>query len=704
MSINAQAIFHDGTSDFCNPTVPEPFGKFTIRLRTAVNNVNQAFLHINGNKILMKNVKSDELFDYYESMIMVEKDTISYYFSIQDEDETFYYNRYGVWNFIDEDYNFCITPGFKTPDWAKGAVMYQIFVDRFCNGDKSNDVVDGEYVYSGGVVHTANDWYETPGSEGYKQFYGGDLQGVKDKLEYLYKLGVEVIYFNPLFVSPSSHKYDTQDYDYIDPHFGRIVVDCEEKPQPWELNNEHSKKYIKRVTNKENLEASNKFFAELVEEIHAHGMKVIIDGVFNHCGSFNKWMDKEFIYEGEDGYKHGAYVDKNSPYNKFFKFSEDHWPNNTHYDGWWGYDTLPKLNYEESKELYDYILKVAVKWVSPPYNVDGWRLDVAADLGRSEEFNHNFWKDFRKAVKEANPDAIILAEHYGDARKWLQGDEWDTVMNYDAFMEPVTWFLTGVDKHSDDSDKNRLGNEVIFAQSMTNCMSRFQTQSLQVAMNELSNHDHSRFLTRTNMRAGRLATAGAAAASEGINKAIMKEAVIMQMTWPGAPTIYYGDEAGLCGWTDPDNRRTYPWGREDLELLEFHRYTIRIHKHNKALKTGAFKALRYEKDLLVYGRFEGDNIISVIVNNSNNEREVAVPVWQLGVKDGEKMERLIITAGDRYYVGKIPFSVSDGMISVEMPAFSAAIFRKMWIFKNFYDIKYMLVLWADSRAAKGGRL
>lgn len=144
-----------------------------------------------------------------------------------------------------------------------------------------------------------------------------------------------------------------------------------------------------RVTDKANLEASNELFAQLVEEIHKRGMRVILDGVFNHCGSFNKWLDRECIYENQEGYEKGAYVDYQSPYRSFFKFQDPwQWPYNGTYNGWWGHDTLPKLNYEESEKLYEYIMRIGEKWVSPPYNVDGWRLDVAADLGYTEEFNH----------------------------------------------------------------------------------------------------------------------------------------------------------------------------------------------------------------------------------------------------------------------------------------------------------------------------
>lgn len=192
-----------------------------------------------------------------------------------------------------------------------------------------------------------------------RNFYGGDLKGVWDKLDYLQDLGVEVIYFNPLFVSPSNHKYDIQDYDYVDPHFGVIVSDEGKLLSEGDQCNTHASRYMDRVTNKKNLEASNEFFAKLVEEIHKRGMKVIIDGVFNHCGSFNKWLDREHIYStSPEQYASGAYESFNSPYHTFFKFYSNQWPDNNSYDGWWGNDTLPKLNYEEADTLEQYILGI----------------------------------------------------------------------------------------------------------------------------------------------------------------------------------------------------------------------------------------------------------------------------------------------------------------------------------------------------------
>lgn len=682
---NPQALFSDGTAQYRIPPEPKANESVKLRFRTGRENIDRVVLVVcTDTRIEMKKVYNDRLFDYYESTVELSDKMIDYYFEVTSGTVTVYYNSVGVCSGVEPYYNFTITPSFHTPDWAKGAIFYQIYVDRFYNGDRSNDVEKDEYVYIGEGTDKVTDWFKYPAAMGVREFYGGDIAGVWQKLDYLQELGVDAIYFNPIFVSPSNHKYDIQDYDYIDPHFGKIVKDEGEVLHRDENGNlmcdgtypnKYATKYVCRVTDKENLEASNLFFAEFVEEVHKRGMKVILDGVFNHCGSFNKWLDRECIYEDAEGYEKGAYISADSPYRTFFRFNEDMWPYNYHYDGWWGHDTLPKLNYEDSPLLFDYIMHIARKWVSPPYNVDGWRLDVAADLGQSQEYNHYFWKEFRRNVKEANPESIVLAEHYGDPTSWLQGDQWDTVMNYDAFMEPITWFLTGVEKHSDEYREDLLGNADAFFGSMRNYMTRFNTQSLQVAMNELSNHDHSRFMTRTNHRVGRTASVGPQAADEGIDKALFRLGVMIQMTWPGAPTIYYGDEAGLCGWTDPDNRRTYPWGREDNELIEFHRQLIRIHKDYQVFKTGSIMFLKGQYKLIGYGRFDENDKIVVMINSSDEVREADIPVWRMGIIQETRMARLMLSDREGYSDEAKVYPVVNGLIHVECPPMSGMIIK-----------------------------
>ena len=682
---NPQALFSDGTAFYRNPSEPDCFEEVHLRFRTGRENVDEVILVFDEQRYTMQKVANDKMFDYYEYTVKLGDSRVEYYFEVHSGHMVCYFNSVGVCSSVENYYNFSITPSFQTPDWAKGAIIYQIFVDRFYNGDRSNDVETDEYFYIGEGTHKNSDWMKYPREMDVREFYGGDIAGVMQKLDYLQDLGVEAIYLNPIFVSPSNHKYDIQDYDYIDPHFGRIVKNDGENLQRDENGNliihdpEHPNKdatrYICRVTDKENLEASNQLFIEFVEEVHRRGMKVILDGVFNHCGSFNKWLDRECIYEDAPGYEKGAFVSKDSPYRTFFKFREDTWPYNVNYDGWWGHDTLPKLNYEESPKLYEYIMRIARKWVSPPYNVDGWRLDVAADLGQTAEYNHHFWHEFRRNVKEANPNAIVLAEHYGDPTEWLKGDQWDTVMNYDAFMEPLTWFLTGVEKHSDEYRGDLIGNADAFFGSMRHYMTRFNTQSLQVAMNELSNHDHSRFLTRTNHQVGRISSRGADAANEGVNKNLFRMAVLMQMTWPGARTIYYGDEAGLCGWTDPDSRRAYPWGHEDEELIQYHKELIRIHKEHQVLRTGSILFLFGEYQCISYGRFDDNEHIVVAINISQDTRHMEIPVWRLGVTQPTRMARVILTDAGGFSIETKVYQVQSGKLILDCPPETAVLVK-----------------------------
>ena len=674
--MNKQALFCDGTARYVCPLEPEVGETVTLKFRAAKEDNIQIRLAINNELYTMESERTYGAFTYYRAEWKLKDGMTSYYFEIQDGEEVWYYNRSGLTDGRIPYYDFRLAPGFSTPDWAKGAVIYQIYTDRFYNGDPENDVETREYFYIGDYSSKVTDWNKYPAAMGVREFYGGDLQGVIDKLDYLQDLGVEVLYFNPLFVSPSNHKYDIQDYDYIDPHFGKIVEDGGEQLSPGEKSNKKATKYQKRTTSFANLEASNELFIKLVEELHRRGMKIILDGVFNHCGSFNKWMDRECIYERKKGYAPGAYISRESPYHDYFRFFSDEekdWPYNGKYDGWWGHDTLPKLNYEESVKLENYILNMGRKWVSPPYNVDGWRLDVAADLGRSNEYNHQFWKKFREVVKNANPDAIILAEHYGDPREWLGGDEWDTVMNYDAFMEPITWFLTGMEKHSDEMREELRGNADNFTRAMTYHMANMMVPSLLTSMNELSNHDHSRFLTRTNHMVGRVAELGPEAANEFVNPAVMREAVAFQMTWIGAPTVYYGDEAGVCGFTDPDNRRTYPWGHEDQQMLGFHKEMIRIHKEHEALRTGAVVMLHCEKNILAYGRFTEEEQIIVILNNRSELAEVTVPVWKAEVPVKTNMRRLMYSYKDGYTTEYEKYLIRDGELVVNMGAYSALV-------------------------------
>lgn len=680
--LQKEALFSDGTKDYRIPPEPKENETVRVRFRTARDNVDFVFLCTEKERYKMELAECDGTFDYYEVSISPGTEAFCYYFEIVSGLLKCRYDRCGVTTEIRREYFFRIVPGFAVPDWAKGAVMYQIMVDRFYNGDETNDVLDGEYFYIRTITTKVpkDQWSKCPENFSVGEFYGGDLEGVRQKLDYLSDLGIEVIYFNPLFVSPSNHKYDIQDYDHIDPHFGKIIEDEGELLSGDVQDNRKATRYCCRVTNRKNLKASNAFFAEFVKEVHSRGMKVILDGVFNHCGSFNYWLDREKIYEGKEGFLKGAYLSKDSPYRSYFGFRDqdsDAWPDNKSYEDWWGHETLPKLNFEESEILCNDILRIAAKWVSEPYCADGWRLDVAEDLGHSKEFNHRFWRKFRDTVKKANPNAVILAEHYGDPKSWLKGDQWDTIMNYAAFMEPLTWFLTGMEKHSDEYVPERIGKIQDFEGAMRHYMASFMTPSLLCAMNQLSNHDHSRFLTRTNHKAGRVEYLGAAAAEEGVDYRVMREAVLIQMTWPGAPTLYYGDEAGLCGFTDPDNRRTYPWGHENRDLLDLYRELIWIHRENEAFRTGSFRFLESEDQLLCYARFNRKQQFVIIVNHDDTERSLQLSVGAAGMPEEGMMRRMIVTTENGYSLMPQYYPVKQGKIFIAMQKKTAVILERI---------------------------
>ena len=678
--INRDALYSIGKGFYREPEESHAFSELTVRFRTLREDVDRVLLYLPDEQQIhaMELGSSDHYFDYYEIAIKLKDKPLHYYFRIEKGEEVIHYNRLGVTEDLDIQYAFSVFPEFFIPNWIKGTTMYQIFVDRFRNSDGKNNVEDREYIYLGRPVVSVADWDAPVESFDVHRFYGGDLEGVWEKLDYLEHLGVEVLYFNPLFVSPSNHKYDTQDYDHIDPHLGRIVHDGGKVLPQGVMDNKEASKYSIRSTDKENLEASDTLFLLFVEACHKRGMRVIIDGVFNHCGSFHRYMNASYFYKTGEGspYPKGAYESFDSPYRDYFHFSKGEkadWPENDTYEKWWGNDTLPKLNYENAIKLEEEILAIAKKWISPPFSCDGWRLDVAADLGHSEAYNHKFWKKFRKAVKEANEDAVILAEHYGNPSAWLKGQEWDSIMNYDAFMEPVSWFLTGMEKHSDRAEPEKFGDGELFFNTMRYNMAKLPENALDAAMNQLSNHDHSRFLTRTNRRAGRMKD-GFDDAGIGIDFGLFRLASMLLFTWPGAPTLFYGDEVGVYGWTEPDCRRTYPWGKEDLELLEYHRYLISNRKNSKALREGNLMLLKSGKNWVTFLRCSERQIALIIIYCGDEDCTLDIPLWRASITDKMEIRRVLKTDGRGYNAGQTKRFTENGILSSRLRAKTGKIY------------------------------
>ena len=248
-------------------------------------------------------------------------------------------------------------------------------------------------------------------------------------------------------------------------------------------------------------------------------------------------------------------------------------------------------------------------------------------------------------------------------------------MNYDAFMEPLTWYLTGMEKHSDRQRPDLCGNAESFIGCMKGQMMYMYTPSLLTSMNELSNHDHSRFLTRTNRMVGRVSHLGHESASKYVDEAVMRQAVAMQMTWIGAPTVYYGDEAGVCGFTDPDNRRTYPWGKENKSLLTYHKMAIRIHRESSALRTGSLEILYGQNNVVSYARFDEHEKVVVVVNRGEKKSELKIPVWRAEVPMQAELEQLLYSWEEGFTSERVMLPVDEGNLSIEMGKNSVAILR-----------------------------
>lgn len=549
---------------------------------------------------------------YYAADVEVhgEPGLVFYYFEAAAEGIIYYYgNNESSLGGIGQLYN-TIPPGYqitvykedaKTPDWYKKATMYQIFVDRFRNGSNDGMVLNpkkNSFIYS--------HWEDTPtyirdcadGSVARWDFFGGNLPGVMDKLDYLKELGVTVIYLNPVFEAASNHKYDTGDYKKIDPMFG-----------------------------------SNEIFRELCERAGRLGIYIMLDGVFSHTGSDSLYFNKYGSYPGT-----GAYQSEESPYSSWYRFKGSR----DDYECWWGIDSLPNVN-EMDPGYLDFIItgqnSVIKYWME--LGAKGWRLDVA------DELPDEFIRLVRKAMKEKDADSVLMGEvwedasnkiSYGKRRAYLMGEELDSVMNY-PFRAIMTDFLTG--KH----DAEHV-NEALMS-----IYENYPLHNFYCNMNLIGTHDVPRILTvlgeapeEQHMTQREKECYRLPEGKRALGKARLKLLTLIQMTFPGVPSIYYGDEAGLEGYRDPLNRGTYPWGREDLEILEWYRTITSIRTGYGVLSTGKWIPAYAEGDVYGYvrktengrdvfgGRCE-DNTALILVNRNKNcpcRISVDIGAWYRG--------------------------------------------------------------------------
>lgn len=619
-----------------------PFGAVTtgteVKLSIAVNNVGipagVKVVYMNDkerNVVNMPYVMSIDGHSIYEVKIKMPQDVglIWYYFKLETSQGTVFYGNNedglgGIGKIYYEEprKSFQITvynSHYKTPDWFKQSVAYQIFVDRFYNGNE-----DGSFLNERDDI-IKRDWNDTPfykaeqfgGKYLANDFFGGNLKGIIKKLPYLKELGINVIYLNPIFQAYSNHKYDTGDYKTIDPMFG-----------------------------------DEKTFCELMETARKMSIKVILDGVFNHTGSDSKYFNKYGKYDSV-----GAYQSKDSPYYSWYKFMQ--YPEV--YESWWGMTTLPHVD-ETSDSYRKYVLSdrdsVVKHWIKK--GTSGWRLDVV------DELPGFFVKELRTQIKKQNKDAVIIGEvwedasnkcSYGERREYFLGDELDSVMNYPLRNALIDFALNNID--ASGFDRRIMSLKENYPKQAFNCL-----------LNIISTHDVERAITIL----GNAPSANSISKDEQANfslngqqlelaKRRLKQVVAMQILLPGVPCIYYGDEIGMQGYADPFCRKGFAWGEEDTELLDWYKQIIQIRNDSDAFKKGEFETVFKVDNIYGFTRVHKSERYIVIINTGQFNNNARVDLGRFGIKKITSI--LNDEVQDR----------DDGIFYIDTPHGSVKIFR-----------------------------
>ncbi|MCT9842548.1 maltodextrin glucosidase [Leclercia adecarboxylata ATCC 23216 = NBRC 102595] len=445
------------------------------------------------------------------------------------------------------------------PEWVVEQVFYQIFPDRFARSQQRNPERDKTYYHHAAGHETIFHQWDEPvtAQAGGSTFYGGDLDGISEKLPYLKKLGVTALYLNPVFVAPSVHKYDTEDYRHVDEQFG-----------------------------------GDEALLRLRENTHREGMRLILDGVFNHSGDSHAWFDRHNRGTG------GACHNPDSPQRDWYSFDDEGQALD-----WLGYASLPKLDYQSPTlvdEIYGGEESIVRHWLKAPWNMDGWRLDVVHMLGEGGGARHNLQHvaGITRSAKQARPDAFVFGEHFGDARQWLQADAEDSAMNYRGFTFPVWGFLANTDI---SYDPQHIDAETCM-KWMDNYRASLSHQQQLRMFNQLDSHDTARFKSLLGKDVARLPLA-----------------VTWLFTWPGVPCIYYGDEVGLDGNNDPFCRKTFPWEaeRQDQGLFTLYQRLIKLRKQSQALRYGGCQVVYAHDNVVVFMRVYNQQRVLVAINRGD---------------------------------------------------------------------------------------
>ncbi len=583
-------IYSDGTGEFVSSPSPYLGETVTVRLRLLTDApARHVYLRSFHNGIQrfreMRKAETAHGLAYYEAPLTVNEPRVHYHFCVVADGAVLYYTQRGVTPYVpDNTYDFTLLTGYVQPAWVKDAVFYQIFPERFCNGDPSNDVRTGEYSVDGRpCLH--RDWSDPVldyNAGRCMDFYGGDLRGIREKLPYLKKLGVTALYLNPIFEAPSVHKYDCVDYFHVDPHLGGDAA-----------------------------------LAELTAAAHEMGMRVILDISINHTGSDHRWFNKDGVFFPKS---EGAYNNPMSPERGYYFFGEGN-----AYHGWFGNARLPTLNYT-SEALRDRIYRapdsVLRKWLKPPYSIDGWRFDVADTFARHDDTQlaHELWPEIRRAIRRENPQAYILAEDWGDCAEYLRGDEWDSPMNYFGCARVIREFLGQGDIHIQmpamKAAHRRMTGEDVEAR-VTQHLAKLPWVIQENQFNLIDSHDAPRLHN-----------------DRSLPESAFRAALIFQFLLPGAASIYYGDEAEIGGTlgTNEGCRWPMPWDK-DIEGTEHYRlcHTLCALKSERpALRRGGFRFLCAHGPAFAMARFTGEESFVAVLSNSPDPVALDLPLSLIG--------------------------------------------------------------------------
>ncbi len=597
-------IHSDTVPPFLEPERPSPGDELDVRLRVVrdapISRVYvRAILDGIDHHLPVELERRGERFDWYRARISLRQPAMRYHFLMRTVDgSTLYYTRAGVTTvFPTEDHDFTVNTAYRPPDWVRRSVFYQIFPDRFHRGDRSLGVRDAE-ITRGEFSSREMDWDDDPLSYpegGSLDFFNGDLPGIEAKLDYLTELGVSAIYLTPVFTAKTNHRYDCLDYFSVDPHLG-----------------------------------GDKALASLVAAAHRRGMKVVLDVSINHVGVEHPWANGMCV--------DGRTVD-------VIQRDEGeavHWA---------GVPDLLKLDYAVP-ELRDRIYRapdsVVQRYLRPPFNIDGWRFDVASETGRyaaRQEQGHEIWREIRSVVRAVNPRAYILGEHWHQSNEYLRGDQWDSAMNYFASGRLLRMWLGEQDRFADPGAPEATPGRRITGWELMRLLeqhfTRIPSGVVLTQFNLLDSHDVTRLHTNCSV----------------FDWDVYEGAVMLLAMLPGTFSVYYGDEIGISGTLDGDHGKRFPmrWSPSewDERFVRLYRLVAHLKREREALQRGSFRVLQAGDDSLVVARFTTDEAFVLVLNRRDERTEFVVDTAVLGMGKADALTRVdsIELDGDTLRVG-----------------------------------------------------